>query len=296
MNEKCIILGVCFLVMVAGAVNAEIYTWFGGTGDWADVENWDPNSGPPNSVAEDTANLYSFGGSGLACNIMDGSSFSVLYANVGGGVEDQITVLDINVGGSLSSGAEVQIGPAAGTNSVGVLEVHGTAGLASLRVAGEDPDAVGVVNIDGGRCNVSVFGTYIGTSFVAGDHDGYATVNISNLGVLQIDGLGVYGNRLDIGSKSVINVSASGGTLKVNGDWETQLQGYLDNGRLAGEGNCLLFYDSGDDYTYYVCGPVCSTYLDTDLNTDCYVNLKDLALLAKNWLDCSRIDDPECTP
>jgi hypothetical protein len=39
---------------------------------------------------------------------------------------------------------------------------------------------------------------------------------------------------------------------------------------------------------------LCLPYLDADFNTDCYVDYKDLALLAQEWLQCTNLDDPNC--
>ena len=32
----------------------------------------------------------------------------------------------------------------------------------------------------------------------------------------------------------------------------------------------------------------------TDLNQDCYINLKDFAFVATNWLKCNDPEDPTC--
>ncbi|MEN6309464.1 MAG: sialidase family protein [Anaerohalosphaeraceae bacterium] len=51
----------------------------------------------------------------------------------------------------------------------------------------------------------------------------------------------------------------------------------------------------GTSYTAIAGQSDCSvegTYLNGDINRDCYVNLADLALLSQNWLACSDPDDP----
>ncbi len=41
-------------------------------------------------------------------------------------------------------------------------------------------------------------------------------------------------------------------------------------------------------------GPVCFVKLLGDINGDCYVNLLDMAELAKNWLGCNNLMDSNC--
>ena len=44
------------------------------------------------------------------------------------------------------------------------------------------------------------------------------------------------------------------------------------------------------------CGDENTIYLPGDLNTDCYVNLLDIAILALEWMQCTDPADPLCTP
>ena len=43
-----------------------------------------------------------------------------------------------------------------------------------------------------------------------------------------------------------------------------------------------------------LCGCACKVHLPSDLNKDCYVNFKDLAMFAGMWLDCTEPTDPYC--
>jgi C1A family cysteine protease len=60
------------------------------------------------------------------------------------------------------------------------------------------------------------------------------------------------------------------------------------------------------DYSAYVssvsgiepkhfCGESGQVYLTTDINKDCYVDLKDLAVLAADWLKCTDLSDKTCS-
>jgi len=44
------------------------------------------------------------------------------------------------------------------------------------------------------------------------------------------------------------------------------------------------------------CGDIGTTYKRTDMNQDCYVNGKDLALFIAEWLQCTHPADPTCDP
>jgi beta propeller repeat protein len=50
------------------------------------------------------------------------------------------------------------------------------------------------------------------------------------------------------------------------------------------------------NYVLKVTGPKCNATIAGDVNNDCYVNFKDVALVALDWLDCAHSDDPSCGP
>ncbi len=73
-------------------------------------------------------------------------------------------------------------------------------------------------------------------------------------------------------------------------------------------GYCMVALDTCNigDYAAYVsyvsgpgpshsCGEPGQVYLTADLDKDCYVNLKDLAILAADWLECTDLSDPACS-
>lgn len=43
------------------------------------------------------------------------------------------------------------------------------------------------------------------------------------------------------------------------------------------------------------CGCITEEYPVADINSDCYVNFKDFAILALNWLNCTEINDAKCS-
>jgi len=42
------------------------------------------------------------------------------------------------------------------------------------------------------------------------------------------------------------------------------------------------------------CGEEGTIYLVGDLNHDCYIDLKDISILAESWLSCTDPADPTC--
>ena len=60
----------------------------------------------------------------------------------------------------------------------------------------------------------------------------------------------------------------------------------------------LLPYPRGEDYIApqpAQCGDPGTEYSPYDLNKDCYIDFKDFAFIAANWLSCSNPADPNCT-
>ena len=48
------------------------------------------------------------------------------------------------------------------------------------------------------------------------------------------------------------------------------------------------------DSTVPYCGQLGTVYLASDINSDCYVNLEDVAIMASNWLECTDVFMAEC--
>ncbi len=60
-----------------------------------------------------------------------------------------------------------------------------------------------------------------------------------------------------------------------------------------------LPYPQGQDYTTDIpekCGDPGTPYQTADINKDCYVNLKDLAVLGQEWLKCTDPNNAACAP
>jgi len=242
------------IAAVPGIGNAVpvVYTWFGGTGAWENGANWDKGSVP---------------GSGDQVNQVSGtctiSTAQACYVSlIGFGVAGLTTTLDIQAGGSLTqTQTEMIIGIAGGgPTAPGVVNVEGTATLASLRIGGEGTNNYGIMNINGGSTTVTAFGTYLGCRW---DwpylNTGIGIVNITNNGTFTINGQSAQGHRIEINTGSLINIEE--GLLSVVGNNVSYLQGLINSGKIVsygGRGVLTCYLSGGRTYvkTYNLCPDV----------------------------------------
>ena len=244
MRKSRVLLLVCiFALAFSGVANAALGTWFGGVGNWEVNANWPDHPTYPNAIP-DQANLIS----GTATI---NTAIQLNVGIIGFGVADLVTEVIIAPGASLTTGSEVIVGIGAGSNSAGVLTVEGTGNLGSLRVAGEVAGSTDFVNVNGGTLNVTAFGTYIGTRWDDITY-GVGTVDIYNSGTVAISGMGAMGNRIDIHPGSTVNLLDSGSVLKLLGNYVTELQGWIDAGRVTGRDLAVYMPDG---WTYAVPEP-----------------------------------------
>ena len=199
-------------------------------------------------------------------NIADGIAFYVpwqIMMGYGGPCEtcDGTGVLNIGVGASVDCW-QLQLG-------VSAAPYHG------------------IINIaDGGLLTTGTLGVacQIGVA-------GPGEIHMTGTGSMTTQTLPVFGTygSLDI----------QGGSLKVAGDYRTQLQGYVNSGRITSHGGtsprCFPVVSFLDGYTYVKTGGcTCVTYLPADINHDCYVDMLDVASLADKWLACKNPIDANC--
>ena len=199
-------------------------------------------------------------------NIADGIAFQVpwqIMMGYGGACEtcDGTGVLNIGVDASVDCW-QLQLG-------VGAAPYHG------------------IINIaDGGLLTTGTLGVacQIGVA-------GPGEIHMTGTGSMTTQTLPVFGTygSLDIEL----------GSLKVAGDYRAQLQGYVDNGRITSQGGtsprCFPVVSYHDGYTWVkTSGCTCTTYVEADVNRDCYVDFSDFALLAQGWLNCINPADANC--
>jgi hypothetical protein len=245
-SSKWLLVLVCAFVAVLPSVgNAAIFSWFGGNGAWENGANWDQAG----AIPDDQAQVNQVSG---ICTIS--SAQKCFVSLIGFGVAGLSPTLDIQANGSLTQkDTEMIIGIAGGgPTAPGIVNVEGTATLASLRIGGEGTNNYGFMNINGGNVTVTAFGTYIGTRW-DNLNTGIGTVNISNGGVFTINGMSAQGKPFVINTGSSVNLFGSTAVFKANGDWVEYMQGLIDAGKITGRTEAVLM---NDGYTYVVPEPM----------------------------------------
>jgi hypothetical protein len=203
----------------------------------------------------------------------------------------------------------------------GVLNIYGTAFSHGFRCAFA-PYANSTVNImDGGRLESGWWGTFLGVhppeEFGGGDFTYDFPADARGVARINLKGDGnwvVWGNvgtvpygKAGINMLENSHIDIESGLITIYGDQLAQIQGYIANGWISAYGgrydNCgpstwTEFHDP-DTYTYIASqgpGCPCRGYKAGDINSDCYVNMIDVAELANTWLECSQPAeiDPNC--
>ncbi len=277
-NKMTITLLLAVILSFIGASHAAtvVYYWGNTSGDWASESTWSdygtyPPVPSPTSSNQDIAIIRI----GATIDVTtDGQGSIDLMC----GYDTGNSTLNISAGKSFQITHTAQIGCGNDTTSdaTGTLNIYGTFYSEQFRV-GDNKYVTGIVNVyDGGALNIGTWGVKVGTVGATGT----GTINL-------IGGTMTAQSGLTINPAGLINIVS--GQLKVAGDYRTQLQGYVDAGRIISRGglssHCYPVVTYIDGYTYVKTGGcTCTHYLAADLNHDCYVDVADLALLAENWL------------
>ncbi len=114
--------------------------------------------------------------------------------------------------------------------------------------------------------------------------------------------------RVEINTVAPHGAAASTMVLVKNGQYLASAEGFttaqslmVEKAVVAGDTFDLLKQggsNMGFEYIVTAMDPTClsqETFLPTDLNQDCYINLEDFALFAQDWLKCNDPLDPACT-
>jgi hypothetical protein len=283
-NKIKMLLAMLVMLGLAGSAQATpYYFWnWGVAGDWANPAIWADSGNPLNEIPTPT---QVGGNQAMLC----ASNQLVTVTTPGQGAVDlivgyawpNIATLRVNAGINFTT-ANLMIGMSSGN---GIFDLYGTASSSGLRL-GCSADSNGTMNIhDGATFTNGTLGCNIGET-------GTGTINMTGTGSLvtaspvTMNGLG----RIDI----------EAGSLKVLGNYVTQLQGYVNNHWITSHGGvsprCVPAVSFHDSYTWVTTsGCTCTTYLPADINHDCYVDMFDIAVFAQNWLVCINPTDANCT-
>jgi hypothetical protein len=228
MSKKLICLVSFVLVLgLVGDVQAATVTWTDAGPDhlWSTPTNWDSGTLP---TADDHAQIDGLPGTIVA---NEGAVAIRMHVISGGGPRESALTVD---GGSLtvsewlimSGSAEIE------ADIEGTLNVNGgTVTLGRLDVA---HTGKGTVNMDGGSLSVT------GNITVAGRSKSTGHVNLDG-GIITCN---QFIMRMDAGAVGTMDVGA--GTLIINGDKLSLVQGHIDDGWITaydGQGTLNLDYD-----------------------------------------------------
>ncbi|HEC02851.1 MAG TPA: hypothetical protein ENI81_04875 [Phycisphaerales bacterium] len=213
------------LLSPAGDVQAAVIWTDSGAGHlWSTPENWSTGKVP---IASDHAKIEGLPGAIVA---NEGAVAAQMHVASSGPRESVLTV----DGGSLTVAAWlIMAGSAAAQADIeGTFNINdGTVRLGRLDIA---HTGKGTLNMNGGSLTVT------GPTTIAGKSKAVGHVNL-NGGVMNVNNLLM---RSQAGSVGTIDVAA--GTLTMNGDAVSTLQGYIDNGWITaygGNGTLQLDYD-----------------------------------------------------
>ncbi|MEN6386251.1 MAG: hypothetical protein ABFD79_13785 [Phycisphaerales bacterium] len=279
-NKMRILLVLIAVFSFSSIANADLH-WSAASGDWNSGSSWDVGSKP---VAGDQAIVLWNHTITVTGNEYAGELNLGYVAN---------GWINIAAGGSLTT-ETMHVGQTAeGNLEVGTMNVYGTAYAEQLFVANERANGRGVLNVySGGLVRVGAWHCNIGNSGTQAGAGG--TVNLKGTGSMEV-------NTTTGGILMTANghIDIEAGQLKVLGDYRTQLQGYVNDGRITSNGgnspHCVPAVSFLDGYTYVkTSGCSCTNFLPGDVNRDCYVDMFDLAFLAQNWLDCTDPSNTYC--
>jgi hypothetical protein len=281
MSKKIkMVLVLVVMLSLAGSAQAYQYSWCFSSGDWGDAARWDV---VPSPTLAGEAFIYN----NAVLNVTtpgQGAFHFILGYDVSGAT--------VNVAAGIAW--TITYSMRTGMNSAGTadLNVYGTANIGYMTMGKTSASTINVY--DGGTLNITGQPGYAATTSVG--EVASAAINLKGTGNMVIGGDGGWNLELNSG-RGHIDIEA--GSLKMLGDYRTQLQSYVDNGWITSHGGysprCSLAVTFLDGYTYVkTTGCTCVSYLPADLNHDCYVDMRDLAFLAQNWLVCINPADANC--
>ena len=322
MYKKLILLVSFILVLsLAGSAFAVDHTWDGGgTGnDWITADNWDLDAVPASSdvvyiggtaaveVTTTTIPGQSYPPSANPLRMTDTSSMTITStgkywgrANVYVGMSsgDNVTIT-VQSGGHLSGSKPIILGNS-GADST--LNIYGQNDSIHLWL-GRNSGGSSVVNYDTtatslhrdctvGDAGDGTLNMTSGTLVVeyTGEGDFIIASQSGSTGTVNLDAGTIRCNNFSIGSGNG-SMDIKAGKLIVDGDVTTEIQGYIDTGKITahGSGDAVDYDYNGRNigkttvYSILVCGSW--GYFEGDINKDCEVDTLDLVELAKQWLD-----------
>ena len=204
-----IVLVLAAILNLVGFVHADVYFFSVASGNWATGSIWNQgyspsadNMNPHHALLAHTVDVTSDQGSG--------------HLSIGYGGQATVNVV---AGADLLVDGILFLGHVSG--DTGILNLYGTAYAKQMNV-GHAAGATGRVNIyDSGYIEIGSSGCNVGTT-------GSGFINLRGNGSMIVDGTFTMG-----ATPSVSKIDIQTGQLSVLGDHRTQLQGYINNGRIV---------------------------------------------------------------
>ena len=237
--------------------------------NWGYAGNWDSNAiwvapaeGNPNGIIPTPIQS-----NGNQCMLLSLNT-SLITVTAAGGATGQgacdllvgyiwggVVTLRIDAGVDFTVRNYLTIGYAsnAGVGAKGVVDLYGTAHSQALHFAGADVNSTGTLNIyDGATYTLGAGGCLIGATWPPSyTVCGTGFINMTGTGSMVINGNPT--GAIEMTSKGHIDIE--GGALKVLGDYQTLLQGYVNNGWITGydgDGTINVALGTGADAGYTV--------------------------------------------
>ena len=217
----------CFVLLVSlvGNTFGDVRNyWVPMSGSWGTADNWSLGFVPTQPNTDPIVAIVNTGTCTVESNV--GSDRLILGSDTTGAV--QPPTVNISAGAGLHIRFELMFGFGSLTNSVGILNLNGTAFAEKLQV-GIGTGSAGTINIgSGGFLKIGVWGCYVGIA-------GTGTINLNGTANMT-----VYGNEeTTIGYPGITmgdagHIDIEDGMLTVQGDRRKQLSGYITAGKITG--------------------------------------------------------------
>lgn len=272
-----------FLVVFSAFSVAADFSWIGATqgGDgsnWADPQNWSPQSSLP-TISDPVLIEGNVGdGNWPAISNYTASAYHLFigFANTIG--TPQLTVqpdAQLNIG---TNGMHIGfVGDAIVTTS-GTINID--PGWLFLGEGNEWGYGAATMIVNGGTVTAPVlsFGTFSGSDYLGGR--GLLKINDGTVSVGYVAGLHTDIQQIDISSEN-------NAQFIIDGNWVDSVNWWVSLGHLTadgGTGQIQADYNITTPSKTTVTAQ-CTNYPTGDLNTDCFVNFFDVAQLAQTWLN-----------
>jgi len=299
MSKKIkMVLAVVVMLSLAGSAQAAVnYYWGNASGDWNSPGTW-ANHNPgtrdwPSPASTDQDIAISIGGVTIDVT-MAGGATGQGSVDLMAGYSTGVSTINVDAGifWLILHGGQVGCGNDADSDvATGILNIYGSAQLEQLLVPNSKNDT-GIINVyDGGSLVVGYWGCTVGFPDANVFTGASGSINLIKSGSMTLY------SALTMNPTGHIDIES--GELKVQGDYVTLLQGYVNAGRITSYGGssprCPLAVTLLNGWTYVkTTGCTCTTYVQADVNRDCYVDFRDFALLSQGWLDCTNPADANC--